>query len=368
MTEPGVKKAEVGLSQWQLAWRRFRRHKVGWAGGIIVGLFLLILIFADFLIPYPHTQQFRQHTYASPTKIRFSDEEGNLTRPYVYKITRQMNYEKFQWEYQEDKSVKYPVRFFVHGHPYKLLGFIPMDVHLFGVEGPATIFLFGTDGMGRDLFSRIIIGTRVSLLIGPLTVLVSFPLALLFGGISGYYGGGVDMFVQRLCEVVLSLPGLPIMLALGMVLPKSWTPTMRLWGIVFILAVIGWAGTARVIRGQVLAIRSMDFVEAARAIGARDLRVIARHITPNLMTYLIVASTLTIPGAILWESTISFLGVGIHEPMVSWGLLLSSANNSAAIEHYPWLLIPGVFITVAILAFNFLGDALRDAFDPFRVV
>jgi peptide/nickel transport system permease protein len=359
MTEPTGRETEAGLSQWQLAWRRFRRHKVGWVGGIIVGLFVLVLIFADFLIPYPHTQQFRQHTYAPPTNIRFFDEEGNFTRPYVYKVTRRMNYEKFQWEYHEDTSVKYPIRFFVRGHPYKLFGLIPMDVHLIGVDGAATIFLFGTDGMGRDLFSRILTGTRVSLLIGPLMVLVAFPLALLLGGISGYYGGGVDMFVQRLCEVVLSLPFLPIILALGMALPKGWTPTMRLWGIVFILAAIGWAGTARVVRGQVLAIRSMDFVEAARAIGARDLRVIARHI---------MAGTLQVPFAILWESTISFLGVGIHEPMVSWGLLLSSANNTAAIEHYPWLLIPGAFITVVILAFNFLGDALRDAFDPFRVV
>jgi len=359
---------EKGTSQWQLAWRRFRRHKVGRAGAIIVGLFFFMLIFAEFLSPYPHTQQFRDATYAPPTKIHFFDENGKLTRPFVYGLKRTLNTELWRWEYVEDRTQKYPIRFFVRGFSYKLFGFIPTNVHLFGVEGNGRIFLFGTDEMGRDLFSRVMMGTRVSLVIGPFVVAISLPISLLLGGISGYYGGGIDMFLQRVFEIIMSIPTLPLWLSLGLALPKGLSPTMRFFGLAGIMALLGWAARARVIRGVVLAIRSMDFTEAARAMGANDLRIIVRHIVPNLASYLIVNVTLTIPGAIIGESGLSFLGIGITEPMVSWGLLLSKANNAATIQSYPWLLIPGVFITVAVLAFNFLGDALRDAFDPFRVV
>ncbi len=332
-------------------------------------LFLfLVLIFAEFISTYPHTKQFRKLTYAPPTKIHIFDENGHLTRPFVYKTVRTLDRTTFKWVYTEDKSKKYYLRFFHQGFPYKLFGLIPTNIHLVGVEEGATLFLFGTDEMGRDLFSRIAMGTRVSLIVGPFVVALSFPLALLMGGISGYYGRAIDMFLQRTFEVIMSFPRLPLWLALGLALPREWGPTMRFFGIVAIMSGIGWAGMARVVRGQILSIRSMDFTEAARAIGAHDLRIIGRHIVPNLTSYLIVAATLSIPGAILGESGLSFLGIGIHEPMVSWGLLLSKANNAATIQSYPWLLIPGLFITVTVLAFNFLGDALRDAFDPFRVV
>lgn len=359
---------ERGVSQWRLAWRRFRRHKVGRAGALIILLFSLMVIFAEFLSPYPHTQQFRDATLAPPTRIHIFDENGRLTRPFVYGIKRVLNTELWRWEYVEDRSQKYYLRFFVRGAPYKLFGLIPTNVHLFGVDEGGRIFLFGTDEMGRDLFSRVMIGSRVSMVIGPFVQAISLPIALLMGGVSGFYGGGVDMFLQRVFEIIMSIPTLPLWLALGLALPRGWTPTMRFFGLAGIMALIGWAGRARVIRGVVLALRSLDFTEAARAMGANDLRIILRHIMPNLASYLIVSVTLGIPGAIIGESALSFLGIGISEPMVSWGLLLSKANNAATIQSYPWLLIPGVFITVAVLAFNFLGDALRDAFDPFRVV
>jgi peptide/nickel transport system permease protein len=252
------------------------------------------------------------------------------------------------------------------------LGLFKSNIHLLGAQATdgtqAPLFLFGSDTFGRDVFSRTIHGSRVSLAVGPLVVLIAFPIAIFLGGVSGYYGGGVDMILQRIGEVFMAIPGFPILLAAGAALAGlGLSPVAVFLGIIIALALISWAGTARVIRGQILAIREMDFVNAARAAGASDVRVILRHIIPNVTSFLVVSATLTIPGMMLTEAGLSFLGYGIREPMTSWGQLLNGASNIAGIETHPWQLIPGGFIVISVLAFNFMGDALRDAVDPFSI-
>ena len=233
----------------------------------------------------------------------------------------------------------------------------------------ANVFLLGTDALGRDMFTRCLVGSWVSLAVGPLVILFAFPLGIVLGGLSGYYGGGVDMFVQRLCEVMLAIPALPILMAMGAALRGfGLSAGMVFMGMIIALAITGWGGMARVIRGQVLAIREMDFVTAARAAGANDMRIILRHITPNVTSYLVVNATLLIPGMMLTEAALSFLGYGIQEPMTSWGALLTAATNIGAIELHPWILVPGIFIVISVLAFNFMGDAVRDAVDPYSIV
>ncbi|MCK4570994.1 ABC transporter permease [Candidatus Bipolaricaulota bacterium] len=364
----------VSRSQAQMIWQAFRRHRVGNAGTIIVLLFLVVAIFAQFIGPYSFSKQFRKHPFSPPTTVHWRADDGSLSRPYVYATQRIIDKTTYRVTYVEDVSKKYYVRFFVSGgSEHNLLGFIPMTVHLFAARADdgseASLFVFGTDMLGRDLFTRVLVGSWVSLAVGPLVILLSFPLGILLGGISGYYGGGVDMFIQRACEVMLAIPGLPILMAMGAALRGFGLSAMLVFfGVIGSLAIINWGGMARIIRGQVLAIREMDFVTAARAAGATDLRIVVRHIVPNVTSYLIVAATLTIPGMMLTEAALSFLGYGIQEPMTSWGQLLSAATNIGAMELHPWVLIPGAFIVVSVLAFNFMGDALRDAVDPYSIL
>ena len=349
------------LSPLALAWRRFKRSKVGIAGGVILLALYLMALFAGFLAPYNIATQHRQYPLQPPQRILLL-HEGRLMRPFTYPMVRERDPVTFRNLYVEDQRNPQPIRFLVRGERYRLLGVFTTDLRLFGVS-EGHFFPLGTDRFGRCLFSRILVGSQVSLTVGLIGILLSFSIGILIGGISGYYGGWVDTALQRLIEVLLSFPRLPILLALASIIPPRWPSTWIYVGIIAVLALIGWAGLARVIRGQVLAAREIEFVQAAKALGSSDLRIILRHVMPNLTSYLVIAATLALPGYILGESALSFLGLGIREPMASWGLLLSDAQNFESLRLHPWLLTPGLLIVISVLAFNFVGDALRDAAD-----
>ncbi len=342
--------------------RYIKKNNLAYVSLYILGILYFLAVFADFIAPYPYDIQHRDTPYHPPTQIHFFDREGKFhLRPFVYGYKLVDPVFKV---YRVDYSKKYPIKFFTKGEKHFILGIFPTEIHLFGVDKPGKIFLLGADHLGRDIFSRLLYGARVSLSIGIVGVLLSFTIGAVIGGISGYFGGRIDNLLMRLSEIVMSFPGFYLMLALRAVFPITLSSVQVYFLIVVILSFIGWAGLARVIRGMVLSIREQEFVLAAKSYGASSLRIILRHILPNTFSYLLIAATLSIPGYILGESALSLLGLGIQEPYASWGNMLSSARSVSAISSYPWILAPGIAIFITILAFNLLGDALRDALDP----
>jgi peptide/nickel transport system permease protein len=353
-------------TQLQLTWWRFRRHKLAVASLIVVGLFYLIVVFADFLaVADPHATDARR-SFIPPQGISLFDENG--WNPHVSGLKGVRNPKTFKLAYTPDPSHKLPVRLFVHGYSYNLFGLIPTDRHLFGIEGGNAVdgvFLLGTDQLGRDLFSRLIVATRISLSIGLAGVSLSLVLGILLGGVSGLYGGMVDTLIQRLIEVVRSIPTIPLWMGLAAALPNTWTVTQVYFAITLIISLVSWTELARVVRGRFLALREEDFVIAAELAGASQLRIILRHMLPSFASHIIAAVSLALPVMIVSETSLSFLGLGLRPPAISWGILLQDAQNIQVLAGAPWLLSAAIPVILVILAFNFLGDGLRDAADPY---
>lgn len=345
----------------QLAWRQLRRHRMALLGGGVLVLLYLIVVFAEFLAPYGLDYADRERFFHPPALPRFWDARGPSLRPFVYATTLT---DPGLRQYTADPSRRYYVRFFVRGERYRLFGLVPASVHLFGVEDPARVFLMGTDQSGRDQFSRIFYGSRLSMSIGILAAAITIPIGMIYGGIAGYYGGRIDNIMMRLAEIIIAFPGFYLLLTLSAVLPTNVGCYTRFYLITFILSFIGWAGFSRLIRGMVLSLKEREYTLAAKAAGLDDFHVILRHILPNTASLVIVVATLGIPGAILGESALSFFGFGVREPCSSWGNLLTAASNLPTLILSPWLLFPGLFIIAAVVAFNLFGDGLRDALDP----
>ena len=350
-------------SQWQLVWWKFRKHKMALVAGVVLALMYFIAVFCEFLSPYLPGTRFPDYLYAPPQRLRLL-ASGYGFEPHVYGLTRGRDPETFRRTFTIDREQRFRVRLFVRAEEYRLWGLFKSDLHLFGSDdGP--VLLFGADRLGRDLFTRILYGARISLSVGLVGIFFTFLFGMILGGLSGYLGGIVDTVIQRLVDLLISIPTVPLWMALAAALPPDWPPVRIYFGIVIIFSIIGWTGLARVIRGKLLALREEDFVMAGRIAGATQGAIIGKHLLPSFASYIIVSLTLAIPQTILGETALSFLGLGLQPPVVSWGVLLQDAQNVQAIAHHAWLLIPCLFVVVTVLMFNFLGDGLRDAADPY---
>jgi peptide/nickel transport system permease protein len=353
-------------TQWQLMWWRFRKHKLAMIGGLVLVFFYLMAISADFLAYASPEASEAQRSLMEPQPIQWIDN-GQFS-PYVFGLKGRRDPVTFKRVYVIDPEVKIRLRFFAKGFEYKWLGLIPSDIHLIGVEGAQaeeTLFIMGTDMQGRDLWSRLMYGTQTSLFIGLASVALSLILGVVLGGISGYYGGTIDTIIQRIIEILRSIPTIPLWLGLAAALPGSWSVQQVYFAILIIISLLGWTELARVVRGRFLSLRQEDFVMAARLSGCRQRRIIFRHMVPSFTSHIIAAMTLAIPAMIISETSLSFLGLGLRPPAMSWGVLLQDAQNVQALAISPWLLIPAVAVIIAVLAFNFVGDGLRDAADPY---
>jgi peptide/nickel transport system permease protein len=351
-------------SQWKLIFWKLRRHKLAMFGGIVLAFLYLVALFSAFVAPYGSDLR-SEYLHLAPQRVHLYDPDRPGLRLFVYGLEKHRDPDTLAPYFTPVPDEKYDVRFFVHGSEFKLLGLFPADLHLFGVSGGKQLFLFGTDNLGQDLFSRSIRAASVSLSIGLLGVALSFILGIILGGISGYYGGLADAIIQQIITFLSSLPTIPLWMGLSAALPADWPPLRVYFGLTVILSLVGWTGLARVVRGRMLQLREETFVVAARLAGTRNPGIIFGHLIPSCMSYLIVSITLSVPGMILGETALSFLGLGLRPPVVSWGVLLKEAQNVRAVALYPWLMIPALLVVLTTLAFNFLGDGLRDAVDPY---
>lgn len=340
------------------------KDKFAKAALIVLGVIYFALFFADFIAPYTKDFSDRTMSYVPPSKVFTIDENGKFSKPYTYNYVREFDQERLEIKYTLDRSQKHYIKFFAKGQPYKFLGLIKMNRHLFTTDNGGRIFILGTDINGRDVFSRLLFGGRISMTIGFLALFVLFPIGLLYGGISGYFGGKVDVIMMRFAESIMSIPSFYLLIILASILPAGMTSTQRFLLIVIILALIGWAGFARVVRGMVLSVKTQEYVQAAQTIGNSKLGIIVKHILPQTTSFVIVAMTLSVPSYILSESGLSFLGLGIQQPDASWGNMLKEAQEFTNILYRPWLLTPGFLIFVSVLAFNLIGDTIRDVLDP----
>lgn len=354
-------------SQWQLIRWKFVRHKVAVASLLILIFFYFVVITAEFMAPYNPARYSTAHTYLPPQTIQFFHEGEFTGRPFVYGVTSEIDPVTFRETYEVDTSERYPIYFFVEGEPYRLWGLFEGNLRLFGVE-EGMVHLFGTDRMGRDVLSRVIFGARISLSIGLVGIAISFLIGIAVGGASGYFGGVLDIVVQRVIEFLRSIPTLPLWMALSVALPPTWSIIQVYFGIVVILSLVGWTDLARVVRGKFISLREEEFVMAAKLNGSNESRIIFRHMLPSFYSHVIASLTLSVPGMILGETALSFIGLGLQAPAISWGVLLRDAQAIRVLAHSPWLLLPGLFVVIAILCFNFVGDGLRDAADPYASI
>ncbi len=355
--------------QWQLVWWKFRRHRLAQIAMVVLGIFYFVAIFAEFVSPYDPQHRFKDFTGMAPSQIHIQDVQGNLHLPFVYDLKRTRDPITLLPQYAENTSIRYPIQLFARGDEYKLWGLIPGDIHLWGIQAEAgkilPVFLLGSDNIGHDVLSRIFFGGRISLTVGLIGIFLSFILGLILGGTAGFFGGVLDEVIMRFIDVLISLPTIPLWMSLAAALPQDWPQLKTYFYVTIILSILGWTTLARTVRGKMLSLREEDYVMSARLDGESDGSIIARYMLPGFASYIIVSLTLAIPGMILGETALSFLGIGLRAPTISWGVMLQDAQNLQVVAQLPWLLWPCAFVILAVLMFNFLGDGLRDAADPY---